>query len=159
MKILTETSPGILRYYDPKLPIWLQGDASKSGLGTVLIQDSAPIAYASRSPTETENRYAQIEKELLAVVFGCERFHQYIYAKESKWVWKQTTGHWSQLSPNRSTRHQPGYSECYWSCSVIISTCTTNPGRSCTQLTPSQGHIYPTQTRRMKSMYCAFTRR
>ena len=95
MKILTETSPGILRYYDPKLPIWLQGDASKSGLGTVLIQDSAPIAYASRSPTETENRYAQIEKELLAVVFGCERFHQYIYAKVVSA--EQTTGQWSQL--------------------------------------------------------------
>ena len=81
-RILTETSPGILRYYDPKLPVGLQVDASKSGLGAVLIQDSAPIAYASRALTETEGRYAQIEKELLAVVFGCERFHQYIYAKE-----------------------------------------------------------------------------
>ena len=48
----------------------------------MLVQDGSPIAYASRSLTETECRYAQIEKELLAVVFGVERFHQYIYAKE-----------------------------------------------------------------------------
>lgn len=30
---------------------------------------------------ETQQNYAQIEKELLAVVFGCKRFHQYIYGK------------------------------------------------------------------------------
>jgi hypothetical protein len=35
--------------------------------------------YASRVLTETENRYAQIEKELLVVTFGLERFHQYIF--------------------------------------------------------------------------------
>ena len=30
---------------------------------------------------ETQRRYAQIEKELLAIVFGCKRFHQYVYGK------------------------------------------------------------------------------
>ena len=30
---------------------------------------------------DTQQNYAQIEKELLAIVFGCERFHQYIYGK------------------------------------------------------------------------------
>ena len=81
-RVLTETSPGVLRYYDPKKPVGLQVDACKSGLGAVLVQDGSPIAYASRSLTETECRYALIEKELLAVVFGVERFHQYIYTKE-----------------------------------------------------------------------------
>ncbi|KAK3728945.1 hypothetical protein QZH41_016810 [Actinostola sp. cb2023] len=81
-KLLTETSKGVLKYYDPKQPVGLQVDACKSGLGAVLMQGGSPIAYASRSLTETECKYAQIEKELLAVVFGCERFHQYIYAKE-----------------------------------------------------------------------------
>ena len=80
-RLLTETSPGVLKYYDPKLPVELQVDACKSGLGAVLVQDGSPIAYASRSLTETERKYTQIEKELLAVTFGCERFHQYIYAK------------------------------------------------------------------------------
>ena len=41
-----------------------------------------PIAYASRSMTEAETRYAQIEKELLAVLFALERFNQYTYGKK-----------------------------------------------------------------------------
>ena len=64
------------------MPVKLQVDACKSGLGAVLVQGGSPIAYASRSLTETECNYAQIEKELLAVTFGCERFYQYIYAKK-----------------------------------------------------------------------------
>ena len=80
--LFTETSLGLLKYYDPKMPVKLQVDACKSGLGAVLMQGGSPIAYASRSLTETECNYAQIEKELLAVTFGCERFHQYIYAKK-----------------------------------------------------------------------------
>jgi hypothetical protein len=51
-------------------------------LGAVLLQDGYPVAYASRSLTETESRYAQIEKELLAVQFSLDRFHQYVYGKE-----------------------------------------------------------------------------
>lgn len=45
----------------------------------MITQDERPVAYASRSLTETEKRYAQIEKELLAVTFGFERYHQYTY--------------------------------------------------------------------------------
>ena len=38
-----------------------------------------PVAYAARAMIDAETRYAQIEKELLSIVFACERFHQYIY--------------------------------------------------------------------------------
>ena len=48
----------------------------------MLLQDERPVAYASRSLTDAESRYAQIEKELLAVQFSLERFHQYIYGKK-----------------------------------------------------------------------------
>ena len=41
-----------------------------------------PIAYASRALTSTETSYAQIEKELLSIVFGAERFHQYTYGRK-----------------------------------------------------------------------------
>ena len=37
-----------------------------------------PVAYASRSLTETEQRYATIEKEAVSVVYACERFAQYL---------------------------------------------------------------------------------
>lgn len=40
-----------------------------------------PIAYGSRSLNHAEERYAQAEKDPLAVVFGCERFNHYIYNK------------------------------------------------------------------------------
>ena len=58
-------------------------DASKDGIGGVLLQAEGehwrPVAYASRTMTETECRYAQIEKECLGLVFGLEKFHSYIY--------------------------------------------------------------------------------
>ncbi|XP_026050672.1 uncharacterized protein K02A2.6-like [Astatotilapia calliptera] len=57
--------------------------ASKDGLGAVLLQRNKdkwqPVAYAFRSVTETEQRYAQIEKETLGLVFGCGKFHSYVY--------------------------------------------------------------------------------
>ena len=61
---------------DVTKPVVLQTDASKRALGAVLLQEGFPVAYASRTMTATQERYAQIEKELLAVVFACERFHQ-----------------------------------------------------------------------------------
>ena len=48
------------------------------------MQDDKPIVYASRALTDPETRYAQIEKELLAVVFAFTRFHHYVYGKEVK---------------------------------------------------------------------------
>lgn len=71
----------ILKYFDPAKPITVSVDASKEGLGVVLLQDDLPVAYASKALNLTQQAYAQIEKETLAIVFGCERFHQYIYGK------------------------------------------------------------------------------
>jgi len=78
IKKLVCTSP-VLKYYDPKEELTLQCDASLTGLGASLLQNGQPIAFASRALTDVETRYAQIEKEMLAVVFGLERFHQYTY--------------------------------------------------------------------------------
>ena len=47
----------------------------------MLLQDNKPVAFASRSLTECEKRYAQIEKEMLAVVFGLEHFYYYVYGR------------------------------------------------------------------------------
>ena len=65
-------------YYAPSKPLKLSCDASKSGLGTVLLQDDIPIAYASKALTPTQSNYAQIEKELLAILFACQKFDDYV---------------------------------------------------------------------------------
>ena len=75
------TSAGTLAYYDVKKEVTLEVDASKHGLGAVLMQEGKPVAYASKSLNPTEQDYAQIEKEMYAIVFGTERFHQYIYGR------------------------------------------------------------------------------
>ena len=54
-------------------------DASLKGLGAVLLQEGHPITYTSKALTRTQQNYAQIEKEMLAILFGCVRFHEYIY--------------------------------------------------------------------------------
>ena len=79
-KIITDES--MLAYFNPRKPITLQVDASKHGLGATLMQDQKPVAYASKSLNSTEQNYAQIEKELYAILFGCKRFHQYIYGQK-----------------------------------------------------------------------------
>lgn len=75
------TSAPILSFYDPSKELVIQCDASKSGLGATLLQEGRPVAYASRALTQTEQRYAQIEKEALAIVFALERFHQYTFGR------------------------------------------------------------------------------
>ena len=40
-----------------------------------------PVAYISRAMTETEQRYAQVEKEALAVTWACERLSDYLIGK------------------------------------------------------------------------------
>ena len=81
-KILS--SPPVLKYFDPDQEVELQCDASQKGLGACLMQDGQPVAYASRSLTNAEQHYAQIEKEMLAIVFGTEKFEQYIYGRRVK---------------------------------------------------------------------------
>ncbi len=74
-------SAPILKYFDPSKPVKLSADSSKSGLGACCLQDDLPVAYASRSLTPAEMNYAQIEKELLASVFACTKFHDFIYGR------------------------------------------------------------------------------
>ena len=74
-----------LRYYDRDLPVTVQADASLRGLGACLIQKhegkDQSIAFASKSLTDAETRYANIERELLAIVFACQRFSTYLLGR------------------------------------------------------------------------------
>lgn len=72
-------SKKLLKYFDKNKPVTIDCDSSCFGIGAVLLQDEKPVYFASRTMTECEKRYSQIEKELLSVVFACTRFDQYIY--------------------------------------------------------------------------------
>ena len=82
IKELLTTSP-VLALFDPNLETIVSSDASSYGLGAVLLQrqpegELKPVAYISRSMSTTEQRYAQIEKEALAITWSCERFTDYL---------------------------------------------------------------------------------
>ncbi|GFS95872.1 retrovirus-related Pol polyprotein from transposon 17.6 [Nephila pilipes] len=70
-----------LKYFDKNKEVTVSVDASKNGLGAVLLQESQPEAYGSVSLTQTQQRYAQIEKELMAVIYGLEHFNYYTYGR------------------------------------------------------------------------------
>ena len=68
----------VLSYFDPSKDIIVQTDASKQGLGAVILQDNKPVVFVSRTLTDTETRYSQIELEFLAIVFGLTRLRRYL---------------------------------------------------------------------------------
>jgi hypothetical protein len=72
----------VLKYYDVSEEVTIQCDASEKGLVASLLQNGQPVAFASRTLTQIEKRYAQIEKECQAIVFGCQKFSQYISRRD-----------------------------------------------------------------------------
>jgi hypothetical protein len=76
------SSAPVLKYYQFDEPVTISCDASQSGLGCVLLQGDKPVAYGSKALTDAEYAYAQIEKELLAIVYAVNKFHTYIYGKD-----------------------------------------------------------------------------
>ncbi|GFX52598.1 retrovirus-related Pol polyprotein from transposon 17.6 [Trichonephila clavipes] len=70
-----------LKYFNGNKAVTVSVDASKNGLGAVLLQEGQPVAYGSESLTQTQQHYAQIEKELMAVIYGLEHFNYYTYGR------------------------------------------------------------------------------
>ena len=89
------TNALILQYFNPTVHSTIQADASQHGLGACLLQKGQPIAYASRSLNSAECNYAQIEKELLAIVFASENFTTMYTAFQP--MYNQTTSHSSRF--------------------------------------------------------------
>ena len=79
--LIAKTATQPLRYYDQTKPVTVQADASQRGLGACLLQEGQPIAFASKSLTDTETKYANIERELLAIVFSCQWFNMYVLGR------------------------------------------------------------------------------
>ncbi|KAK2578442.1 hypothetical protein KPH14_001059 [Odynerus spinipes] len=80
-------SDEVLAHYDPKLPLILATDASSYGVGAVLSHvypdgSEKAIQYASSTLSETQKKYAQIDKEAYSIIFGIKKFHQYLYGNK-----------------------------------------------------------------------------
>lgn len=73
--------PQIYSVTTEKKQLILQVDACTRGLGAALIQDKGPVAFACKDLTETEQRYSNIERELLDIVFVLEKFHHYMFGR------------------------------------------------------------------------------
>jgi hypothetical protein len=67
--------------FDPTKPVVVQSDASPSGFGAVMLQNSNPVLYASRKLTSAERNYSQIEKEASAALYAMKRFSIFLLGR------------------------------------------------------------------------------
>ena len=80
-------SERVLTFYNPDLPLKVDTDASSTGLGAVLSHlypngEERPIEYISRTLSQAERNYAQIDREALGIVWAIKRFHIYLYMRK-----------------------------------------------------------------------------
>jgi hypothetical protein len=76
-------SAPVLALYDPNKPTLVSADSSSYGIGAVMQQQQSdgtwrPVTFVSRALNDVEKRYAQVEKECLALTYAAERLSDYL---------------------------------------------------------------------------------
>ena len=86
-----------LKYFDSSLPIYIETDASKKGIGVVMLQPDnsvkntsctevpnnlRPVFYASKTLMTTLSNYSNIECEMLEVIFSVLHFKYFMYNRQ-----------------------------------------------------------------------------
>ena len=102
------------QYFDASCPITVQVDALQVRLGAALHQDNNPVAFTSKALTEVKCCYANIECEMLAVVFRAEQFRTYVMVDPSPL--NLTISHWNQSLTKALQIHLHGCSAYSYAC-------------------------------------------
>lgn len=81
------TSEPVLTHYDPQLPVKLATNASPHGISGILSHvlpngSEKPVLFASRSLLKAERKYAQIDREALAIYWAVKKFYTYLYGRQ-----------------------------------------------------------------------------
>ena len=77
------TGTKVMAYFDPSKSTEIIVDDSPVGLGAIFTQEGRIVSYASRALTDVEQRYSQTDREMLAVVYGVEHYHLYLFGSTS----------------------------------------------------------------------------
>jgi hypothetical protein len=68
----------VLALLDFSHPFVLECDASREGIGVVLMQGGHPIVFESRKLSESERLYSIYDKEMMAIMHTLTKFRQYL---------------------------------------------------------------------------------
>ena len=83
MKVVMSSCP-VLALPDFSQPFVVECDASREGLGAVLMQNYHPIAFESHKLKNYECHYSINDKEMLAILHSLTKFRQYLVGSKFK---------------------------------------------------------------------------